>query len=130
MGKNISYACSEATFYKQTKEPLPPPPEWKHNTNTCTINHILIYKSLSSNYTPLGKMCRSILQKEKKTPLQPLNVQFAFQLISTKTIKKTVQKEHRENISTQHKKVQNFICFGKRQPTHSNAAMQSNAAIQ
>ena len=37
--------------------------------------------------------------------LQPLNIQFAFQLISTKIIKK----EHRENISTQHKKVQNFV---------------------
>ena len=41
--------------------------------------------------------------------LQPLNIQFAFQLLSTKTIKKTIKKEHRENISTQHKKVQNFV---------------------
>ena len=33
MGKNISYACSEPTFYKQTKEPFPPlPPQKKITT--------------------------------------------------------------------------------------------------
>lgn len=56
--------------------------------------------------------------------LQPLNIQFAFQLISTKTIKK----EHRKHFYTTQEGTK--FRFGKRQPTHSNAAMHSNAAIQ